>query len=87
MGKHTVSRWVNDGKTISYHDKLNPGPERTAYDIARHEKMRLRNVRYGYFRVAKEAIAHPICNRCGREILGQMLVVEGVTTHYGACPK
>lgn len=57
----------------------------TPLERARRESMRLKDVRYGFFRVAKDTIAPPICSRCNKNIYGQALVINGVMTHYEKC--
>ena len=60
-------KWKNKGATSTPHTVINPGPEATPYDQARHEKMRLRSPLYGNkffvngFKEPKE-----ICPRCDR---------------------
>lgn len=60
-------RWKNKGRTAARHGTLNPGPENTPYDQARHEKMRLRTVSYGNrFFVSGFREPKPICDGCDR---------------------
>ena len=61
------------------------GPENTHYDRVRHEKMSLRPMRYGFFRVAKEATLPDVCEKCHKEIYGQKLNVNGKLYHYNGC--
>ena len=43
-------------------------PEPTAYDRARHGKMRLRPIGYGYFHINRSEIPAAICGKCGAEV-------------------
>jgi hypothetical protein len=43
-------------------------PENTAYDKARHAKMRLKPIGYGYFHINRSEIEPPICEGCKQEV-------------------
>jgi hypothetical protein len=43
-------------------------PENTAYDRARHAKMKLRPIGYGYFHINRSEIETPKCEGCGAEV-------------------
>ena len=43
-------------------------PEPTAYDRARHSKMKLRSINYGYHHVNRSKLEVPVCEGCGNEI-------------------
>lgn len=49
---------------ITYQGK----PESTAYDRARHAKMKLRSIGYGYHHVNRTLNGLPVCAGCGNEI-------------------
>lgn len=88
MTPKPISKWNNDGTSVlPSHSKLNPGPEGTAYDLLRHDKMKLKNVRYGFFRVVTEATKGLLCSKCGKEIHGASLILNGIPQHYSECPK
>jgi len=57
----------------------------TPLEKRRREEMRLKPVRYGFFRVTTEPVQFPQCANCGKEIYGQVLVKDGRTTHYYPC--
>lgn len=52
-----------DTSKITYYGK----PENTAYDRARHGKMKLRSIGYGYHMVNR-TVDPLVCARCGDEI-------------------
>jgi len=57
----------------------------TPLEKRRREEMRLKPVRYGFFRVVKDEVKFPVCANCGKEIYGQSNVVDGRVTHYYPC--
>lgn len=56
--------------------------ENTARDRQRHEEMRIRNTRYGFFPVAKNPIMSPKCVKCQISIHGERVLVNGKLYHY-----
>lgn len=49
------------------HGVMNPGPEKSEYDVARHEKMRLRNLMNGNtFLTIGSKPPKPSCSTCGK---------------------
>lgn len=54
------------------------GPEETR----RREDMRIRDVRYGFFRVATEPIPTKKCDWCDKEIIGASFSLNGVPYHF-----
>lgn len=59
--------------------------ENTPYAKQRREEMRLRTVRYGFFRVVKEPVQPFLCFKCGHEIHGERLMIDGKIYHYRGC--
>ena len=57
----------------------------TKIEDRRRQEMRVRNVRYGFFRVAKDEITLLVCSKCGKNIYGQVLIINGVASHYQPC--
>lgn len=57
----------------------------TPMERRRREEMRLKDVKYGFFRVVKEAVAPPVCHKCSKNIYGQALVIDGKISHYHEC--
>ena len=55
-------------------------PEPTAYDRARHGKMRLRPIGYGYFHInrTKEEV---LCGKCGAEVENPVRFHNGIPYH------
>lgn len=85
MGTSTVDKWNNDGSANGpRHDAVNPGPENTAYDQARHGKMRLRSQRYGFFKVATDPTEDLKCCKCQGIILFDGLIIDG-RSYHGKC--
>lgn len=68
------------------HHPLMPGHENSTYDKNRHEDMRIRTFRYGFFRVADGPVEVPKCISCGLQILGDLLKIDG-TSYHGKCFK
>jgi len=62
------SKWRNKGQTsFASHSAINPGPENTSYDKARHEQMRLRSPNYGnYFLTQGSRPPKEVCSICDR---------------------
>jgi hypothetical protein len=82
-----LPRIAKDTSTIGpSHDYLNPGPEKSSYDVCRHEEMRLRNFRYGFHRVITDAMPDTLCSECGESIFSNCLIIDGVPFH-GECFK
>lgn len=54
----------------------------TPLEAKRREAMHLHNVKYGFFRVAKDEVKFPICANCNKEIYGQVSNIDGRITHY-----
>ena len=57
----------------------------TPLESKRRSAMNVRGVQYGFFKVAKEPVSPYICEKCGKEIIGQMLNINGKITHYRQC--
>lgn len=55
---------------------------RTPLESRRRSDMSIRDVRYGFFKVVTEEIELPKCEKCGKEINGAALMVNGKVTHY-----
>lgn len=68
------------------HHPLMPGHENSTYDKNRHEDMRIRTFRYGFFRVATEPVTHLMCCNCWDPIYSDHLVIDGIHYH-GKCFK
>lgn len=58
---------------------------RTPLEVKRRASMSIRNKQYGFYPVAKEALDPLICVKCGLEIVGQALNINGRITHYRQC--
>lgn len=74
-----------DNSTIGpRHDMLNPGPEKSSYDVHRHESMRFKTFRYGFFKVAVGPVDERICMKCHQPIISDILSINGMLYH-GKC--
>ena len=56
-------------------------PENTKYDKRRHEEMRLKPIRYGFFKVAKEEIEPLVCSICINDINGESVIIDKKPFH------
>lgn len=65
------------------------GPEPTAFDRRRHEKMRLRPIgSYGQIFVGLKPLPATVtCTGCGKDINGPHLIIGTEHYHYGGCFK
>lgn len=66
------------------HDRLNPGPEKSSYDVNRHDAMRIKTFRYGFFRVANGPVDERICTKCHQPIISDPLMING-SIYHGKC--
>lgn len=65
--RETNPKWKNKGATATPRSQINPGPEATPYDQARHEKMNLKSPLYGNkFFVSGFAPPKLVCPKCDR---------------------
>lgn len=64
---------------------INRIPENSKYDRGRHSSMRIRDIRYGFFRVIKDVRVFPHCDKCGKELTGQLLRINGTSFCYSGC--
>lgn len=64
---------------------VNRIPEKSKYDQSRHANMRIRDIRYGFFRVVSDVRVFSHCDKCGKELTGQLLKINGIAFCYSGC--
>ena len=64
------------------HDELNPGPEFSKFDIARHEQMRLKYPKR-VFGTTDNSVS--LCSHCGTGIYTSDSVRINGETYHGSC--
>lgn len=83
MNFNNLPKYAPDNSSISgSHDALNPGPERSKFDVQRHENMKLR---YGKRILStKNSLPPLVCAVCDKGISVNGVTMEGLTMH-GEC--
>jgi hypothetical protein len=63
---------------MSFQDRVvrGGGPENSKADKIRHEEMRLKPMRYGFFRVPDGPKGNVLCTGCGKELNGPHTLIN-----------
>ena len=72
----------NTDSILPAHDALNPGPERSGYDVQRHEEFKLRYPKRVF--TTRNRLPALDCAICKKSITHGGVTIDGVTLH-GDC--